>query len=74
MNGCIDGRKGGGRGRERERGKEGRQDRWMDRWMDAIKSKILDKQSGELVYLCKVNQIGRNGSGLTLLVKKTPFA
>lgn len=42
--------------------------------MDAIKSKILDKQSGELVYLCKVSQIGRNGSGLTLLVKKTPFA
>ena len=41
--------------------------------MDARKSEILDKQCGELVYLCKMGQEGANGSNLTPLVRKIAF-
>lgn len=41
--------------------------------MDARKSEILDKQCDELVYLCKMDQEGANGSNLTPLVRKITF-
>lgn len=34
---------------------------------------VLDKQCGELVYLCKMDQEGGNGSDLSPLVKKITF-
>lgn len=52
--------------------KEGRKG-WLDGWMQK-RVEVLDKQCGELVYLCKMDQEEGNGSDLSPLVKKRTFA
>lgn len=48
---------------------DGRKGDWMERWVggwiNARESEVLDKQCGTLVYQCKMDQEGRNGSDLT---------